>query len=64
MDTTTPAPLGDNQDKLAAIIACIPVLFWVPILMEKKTEYVVHFMKHGFAFLVVAVALNILGGIA
>lgn len=64
MDNLTPVPLGNSQDKLAAIIACIPVFFWVPILMEKKTEYVVHFMKHGFAFLVILMGINILGGIA
>jgi uncharacterized membrane protein len=59
METPT---LGNNQDKLAAIIACVPILFWVPIVLDKKTAFVSHFMKHGFGLLVVGVSVSLLMG--
>ncbi len=60
MQITTPT--GNSQDKLAAIISCIPLLFWVPIVLDKKTPYVSHFMKHGFGFLVVGILTSLLMG--
>jgi uncharacterized membrane protein len=67
MDTTSPT-LGNNQDKLAAIISCVPILFWVPIVLDKKTAFVSHFMKHGFGLLVVgfilSISMNLLGFLA
>jgi uncharacterized membrane protein len=64
----TPTLSGNNQDKLAAIISCVPILFWVPIVLDKKTAFVSHFMKHGFGLLAVGVILsmsmNLLGFLA
>ncbi len=51
---------GTSQDRLAAVIASIPPLFWVPILMEKKTPFVAHYMKHGFGLLMITIVLSIL----
>jgi uncharacterized membrane protein len=61
MDTTTPV-LGNSQDKIAAIISCVPILFWVPIVLDKKTAFVSHFMKHGFGLLVVGILASLLMG--
>jgi uncharacterized membrane protein len=64
----TPTLSGNNQDKLAAIISCVPILFWVPIVLDKKTAFVSHFMKHGFGLLVVgfilSISMNLLGFLA
>lgn len=51
---------GSSQDRIAAVIASIPPLFWVPILMEKKTPFVAHYMKHGFGLLMISIILSIL----
>ncbi len=56
----TPTLSGNNQDKLAAIISCVPILFWVPIVLDKKTAFASHFMKHGFGFLVVGILASLL----
>jgi hypothetical protein len=61
MDTTTPV-LGNSQDKIAAIISCVPILFWVPIVLDKKTAFVSYFMKHGFGLLVVGIFASLLMG--
>jgi uncharacterized membrane protein len=53
----------DGQDKLAAILACIPFLFWVPHVMGRTTSFVSHYMKHGFAFTVVSIIFQLLTGI-
>ncbi len=51
---------GNSQERMMATIACIPPLFWMPIVLEKKTPYVADFMKHGFGILLVGVTLNLL----
>ena len=51
---------GNSQERMMAMIACIPPLFWVPIVLEKKTAYVAYFMKHGFGLLLVGVTLGLL----
>ena len=51
---------GNSQERMMAMIACIPPLFWVPIVLEKKTSYVTYFMKHGFVLLLIAMILSLM----
>jgi hypothetical protein len=59
MNTSLPPIIGDNQERLLAMIACIPFLFWVPIVLEKKTDYTSYFMKHGFGLTAIIFALSL-----
>ncbi len=57
MDTPTPSSVS-SQEKLAAALASF--LFFVPLLMNVKTPFVVKYMKQGFAINVVEVILSII----
>jgi hypothetical protein len=50
----------NTQERLVAMTACIPFLFWIPILLEKKTEYTSYFMKHGFGLTVIGILLSLI----
>jgi len=63
MNTPLPPVIGDNQERLVAMIACIPFLFWVPILMEKKTDYTSYFMKHGFGLTMLMILISVVTGV-
>ena len=54
---TTPSSVS-SQEKLAAALSCF--LFFVPLLMNVKTPFVVKYMKQGFAVNVVEILLSII----
>ena len=53
---TTPSSVS-SQEKLAAALSCF--LFFVPLLMNVKTPFVVKYMKQGFAVNVVEIVVSI-----
>lgn len=56
METPT-SPVVSSQEKLAAALASF--LFFVPLLMNVKTSFVVKYMKQGFIINVASVILAI-----
>lgn len=59
MDTTTPQTPGtQSQEKVAAGLGAI--LFFIPLLMDVKTPFVVKYMKQGFLLNVIELALAII----
>ena len=57
MSTTTVS----SQEKIAAALASI--LFFVPLLMNVKTSFVVKYMKQGFLINVASLAISILSSL-
>ena len=55
--TTSTVP---SQERLAAAIASF--IFFVPLLMNMKTAFVVKYMKQGFLINVIEVIIAIVGG--
>lgn len=53
-------PTISNQEKIAAIIGNLPVLFFLPHLMGQKTEFTLHFMRHGFGLTVATLLVSII----
>ena len=53
---TTPSNIS-SQEKLAAALASF--LFFVPLLMNVKTPFVVKYMKQGFGINVIAILISI-----
>ncbi len=56
METPT-SSLVSSQEKLAAALASF--LFFVPLLMNVKTPFVVKYMKQGFAINVVEILISL-----
>lgn len=55
--TTTTVP---SQERIAAALASI--VFFIPLLMEIKTPYVIKYMKQGFLINVVSLTIVVVGG--
>ncbi len=53
-------PTISNQEKIAAIIGSLPVLFFLPQLMGQKTEFTLQFMRHGFGLTIITVLTSII----
>ena len=54
---TTPSSVS-SQEKLAAALSCF--VFFIPLLMNVKTPFVVKYMKQGFMVNVAGVVLSII----
>jgi uncharacterized membrane protein len=54
--TTTTVP---SQERIAAALASI--VFFIPLLMNVKTPFVVKYMKQGFLINVISLAIGIIG---
>lgn len=52
METNT--PWITSQEKIAAIVGCVPFLFFLPHFMEKKTDFTLPFMKQGFGLTLIS----------
>ncbi len=49
-----------SQEKIAAIIGSLPVLFFLPHFMEKKTDFTLNFMRQGFGLTIITVLTSII----
>lgn len=54
---TTPK-ITDSQEKMSAAVGAL--IFFAPHFMEKKTEFVVFYMKQAFGLVIVNIILSIL----
>lgn len=55
--TTPETSTVPQQERVAAALGAF--LFFIPILMEKKTEFTVFYMKQGFLLFAISVAIMI-----
>ena len=57
---TNPITTIPSQERVAAALASF--VFFIPLLMDMKTSYVVKYMKQGFIINIIEVLIAILGG--
>ena len=52
-----------NNNKIFAALACIPVLFWLPLVAAKESAYARFYANQGLILLIVCVILGVLSAI-
>lgn len=61
-DTTADYDAGDiTANKVYAIIACFPILFWLPLVAAKESRFARFYANQGLILLIVGVITGLLG---
>lgn len=60
-DTTAEYDAGDiTANKLYAIIACFPILFWIPLVAAKESRFARFYANQGLTLLIVDLVVALL----